>query len=540
MKRYIAIFLCMILLLGALPVFGYAAGLSRHEAVKQEVSRIYNKCLATAGKESFAGLCGLMTSHQLWHLGVNRTLGGTYNGNQQFDAYKDVSITSGGYYVTAYPAELYTLDQALATITRNGTKDADRILVGFSSTNTEAGSVYGHALVIHTIMDGIVYYVENYHTSLAGPEGSVIACTIDQFVRFYEDWTVLEGVIHFGDRRYSDSCQSFGTDLYLRTRFGSTLRSQPSLLGQNECERVRTVASGELLHATAVYMNTKGELYYYIDEGVHSGYVAANAVSICRMNAEALAANNMELPETVQSGKDANIKGTARASDSSISAMAAVITDATGKTVMEAQMDTTGSSCDFSMLNEQLDLSLLEDGSYTIRLYATAAFVSARGTGLVTLYDEQLLSESVLTVGQNTPQGRTIMPVQEEKLRDGWFVEEGVWYCYKNGKPCRGWITHLGVEYYLNDDGSVTTGWAEIDGFRRFFSNTGAVCTGWLTSVDGIHYWLSDGTEAVGMQRIAGKIYFFTEAGILLTEGTIEQDGVTYKIAANGVATIKQ
>lgn len=540
MKRFIATFLCIVLLLGALPVSGFAVGLSRQEAVKQEVSRIYTKCLETAGKESFAGLCGLMTSHQLWHLGVNRTLGGTYNGNQQFDAYKDASMTSGGYHITAYPAEMYTLDQALATITRNGTKDADKILVGFSSTNTEAGSVYGHALVIHTIMDGIVYYVENYYTSLAGKEGNVIACTIDQFVRFYEDWTVLEGVIHFGDRRYSDSCQSFGTDLYLRTRFGSTLRSQPSLVGQNECERLRTMAAGELLHATAVYMNTKGDLYYYIDEGMYSGFVAANAVSICRLNGEALTAKNIAVPETVQPGKDADIKGSAAASDSGISAMAAVLTNEKGETVMEARMDTTGCTCDFAMLNEQLDLSVLEEGSYTVSLYATAACVSAKGAGLVTLYDEQLLSESVLTVGEGAPRGRTAAPEQEEETRDGWFVEEGVWYYYKGGKPCRGWVTYLGVEYYLNDDGSVTTGWAEIDGFRRFFSTTGAVCTGWLTSSDGVHYWLTDGTEAVGMQRIAGKTYFFTQEGILLTEGTVEQDGVTYKISSNGVATIKK
>lgn len=539
MKRIVATLLCIVLLLLSVPGNAFAQGLSRQEAVKQEVSRIYTKCLQTAGKDSFAGLCGLMTSHQLWHLGVNRTLGGTYNGNQQFDTYKDATVTSGGYHVTAYPAELYTLDQALAAITRNGTRDADKILVGFQSTNTEAGSLYGHALVIHTIMDGIVYYVENYHTSMAGPEGNVIACTIDQFVRFYEDWTVLDGVVHFGDRRYSDSCQSFGTDLFVRTRFESTLRSQPCLMGKNECERLRTLAAGELLHATAVYMNDGGEMYYYIDEGMYSGYVAANAVSISCLNQEALSTADIEIPASLKPGQDMELVGSAAARDSAISAMAAVITDEKGETVLEARMDTTGSTCDLSALNEQLDLSVLAEGSYTVSLYATAACVSVKGKGLVTLYDEQLLYAASLCVGEDISRSRSVAPVGSEEEHDGWFVKEGVWHYYKHGKPCRGWVTYLGVEYYLKDDGSVTTGWEEIDGFKRFFSATGAVCTGWLTAADGVHYWLPDGTEAVGKQVIKGKTYFFTEEGVMITEGTVEEDGVTYKIQGSGIAVKK-
>ncbi len=539
MKRTLAAVLCIVLLVLMIPVQISAQGISSHEAVKQEVSRIYAKCLASAGKESFAGLCGLMTSHQLWHLGVNRELTATHNGNEQFDAYKNVAVTSGGYHVTAYPAELFTLDQALAAITQNGTRDAEKILVGFESTNTEAGSVYGHALVIHAIMDGTVYYVENYYTSLAGPEGSVITCSIDQFVKFYEDWTVLEGVIHFGDRRYSDSCQAFGTDVYVRTRFDSTLRSQPSLLGENDCRRIRTLAAGELLHATAVYMNKDGEMFYYIDEGHYSGYVTAKAVSISRMNKEALTGRNILLPETMKAGEDPKLSGTATANDCSVSAMSAVVTDEAGSKVLEAQLDTTGGTCNFSLLNEQLDLSQLTDGIYTLSLYATAACVTARGNGLSTMYSRQLMGSSILQVGEAQLTRRSAPPIEEETLPNGWSVTDGVWYYYKNGKPCTGWLTYLSVEYYLNDDGSVTTGWAEIDGFRRYFSPTGAVCTGWVTAPDGVHHFLPDGTEAVGMQSIDGKTYFFTEEGLLVTNSTLEQDGITYKIGSDGIAIEK-
>jgi hypothetical protein len=57
--------------------------------------------------------------------------------------------------VKAYPASQYTLLDALNTITRNGTLDVYNILVGFQRTNTQLGSIYGHALLIHGIIDGM-------------------------------------------------------------------------------------------------------------------------------------------------------------------------------------------------------------------------------------------------------------------------------------------------------------------------------------------------------------------------------------------------
>lgn len=538
MKKVLAMLLCAVLLIAALPgnALAVTQDLSEQDAVKQEVRRIYTKCLTSAGKTSFAGFCGLMTSHQLWHLGINENLGATVDGNKQFDMYANAGVTSGGYHITAYPSPEFTLDQALATITRNGTKDAENILVGFQATNTEAGSVYGHALVIHTILDGIVYYVENFPTSLAGAEGNVIAVTIEDFVKFYSDWTVLDGVIHFGNLQYSDSCQSFGTDLFVRTRFESTLRSEPCLLTENECVRLRSLMAGELLHATAVYKNTRGELYYRISDGVCTGYVAANAVSVVQLNNEALTLEDISIPEAMVQGDKASVSGKILAQSSGIGSMRLAVTDQKKRVVLEGQLDVVGCSCELEQMSEQLDFSQLETGEYTVSVYATAECVCVRGTGLVTQYSEQLLHTQSLAVGDGA-QSRRAAPKQEEKPADGWFLKDGVWHCYRNQKPCTGWVTYLGVDYYLNKDGSVTTGWAEIDGWQRYFSATGAMCSGWVTTDKGIHYWLPDGTEAYGWQEIDGKLYCFDEAGLLITEGTLENGGITYKIQPDGSAT---
>ena len=227
MKRLIALTVCIALLMAVLPGATGAVGEPTSESIKQEVQRVYQRCLALSGKESFVGYCGLMTSMQLWQLGVNDSHTGTGNGNTQFDHYANMRRTTGGCYVSAYPAEQFTLGQALNHITRNGKRNVEKILVGFESTNTEAGTQYGHACVIHRITDGKVYFVENFDTTVGGKEGTAICLTINEFVNFYAGWTVLEGVVYFEDSRFYNGCEYFGTDLYVRTRFESTLRSQP-------------------------------------------------------------------------------------------------------------------------------------------------------------------------------------------------------------------------------------------------------------------------------------------------------------------------
>lgn len=513
MKRMLAILLCAAMLLTALPGVAAAAGgaLSKN-ALIEEAKQIYQDCLVLAERESFAGVCGMMTSYQLWRMGINSWLE-TYDGNKQFDAYSQKETSSGGYHISAYPADTYTLEQALNKISENGTKDVYNILVGFEWTETEAGNIYGHACIINGIIDGTVYFVESFYTSLGGEEGNVIACSISKFANYFADWTVFDGVIYFS-RDYADSCQSFGTDMFVRTRFESSLRSLPCLPGENDCKVLRSLGAGELLRTTAVCKNNRDELFYRVEDGEQVGYVAAGAVSVARLNGEDLYLLWQNIPTALSPDKRLTLEGAVMAENASIESVTLTVTNGSGEVVMQVASDVQAESFDLSRLNGRLAMSALSQGAYMLTLTADAALVSAAGGQLTTRYETVELLKSPLVVGDMAVAG--LSASADVKIPDGWVWDGNLWYLYDQGQPCTGWKEYLGVRYYLNKDGSVLTGWAEIDDQMRYFSATGAMCTGWLNTEEGTFYLLPDGSAAVGTQTIRGETYEFDDYGILV------------------------
>lgn len=395
--RKICILLCAVLLLVTLagPARATDPQITPDEQYSRDAHQLYLQCIQSANVSSFRGFCGLMVSYQLWKLGINENLQ-IYDGNKQYDAYKDMKVTTGHHAVKAYDAKEFSLEEALNAISENGSKTVHNILVGFQWTNTEAGAIYGHACVINTIDKGLVYFTESFDHAMGHMEGQPIVCTIPEFVKFFEDWTKFEGVIHFGEKQYANSCTGFPVDTYLQLRFASVLRSEPCLVGENDCYTLRTLSAGEVLQATAVYENEDGDLFYCVKDGDAVGYVSANAV---------------------------------------------------------------------------------------FRFQAEKA------------------------------------PVE-----NGWFVQDGTWYCYENGAPCTGWVTRIGVRYYLKEDGSVTTGKARVDDLSRHFSATGALCQGWLVLPQGTYYLDDEGIPVMGFREIDGVSYYFDEDGLVdkTTEESVE------------------
>ena len=402
MKKIIAGLLAVLLFVAALPV-NVAAEESytpQGQLVAEEAERIYKLCRRTAGKSSFAGFCGLMTSHQLYNMGINDTLI-ICDGNKQFDYYKNMEMTSGGYSVKAYAAPQYNLEQALNTISRNGNLNVYNILVGFQWTNTEAGAQYGHAVIINAILDGTVYFVESFNYafgSLACKEGKTLTCSIEEFVDYFDSWARFEGIIYFGEKQYSDACKLYGTNVFLRTRFQSTLRSQPCLVGESGCRVLRKLAAGEILRATAVCKNTQGELFYRIAAGETFGYVSANAVIFQETNAEDIALVEGDIPASVAPGEKSKISGKITSDYAEVTQIGITVTDAAGATVLSAQLDTEGTAVELDKLNESLDLSSLPEGSYQVSVWATGNNVLVKNVGFTAQSITVTLLEQTLVV----------------------------------------------------------------------------------------------------------------------------------------------
>lgn len=431
-KRGIALLLSVLLLAAVFPMTVSAATEEEKTAIREQISRDYHSALYSAGKDSFGGYCGLMAGWQLYMMGVNSSVCG-YNGNLQFDYYAQMDTTTGGHKVRAYSAEDYTLKEALYAATKNGKRDVYNMLVGFQWTNTQAGASYGHAVVVYGVIDGMVYFTESFQTSLGSYPGAPIVVSIDGFVDFFDDWTMFDGLIVFGDKSYVNHCTEYPSELFVKATQAAAIYSQPCTPAENKAETqlMRTVPAGERLRVTGLYENTWNQFYYQIQEDEKTGYIAAEAV----------------------------------------------------QPVLE-----------------------LEKGSSYI-------------------FDGRLESGRLVQQTKNSRQ-----------IKDGWVWEQGNWYFYDNGVPRTGWFCCEGVDYYLQPDGSVTTGWKNINGQDRYFSDTGAMRTGWLADAQDRYYLMSNGAKATGWRTVDGSKYYFDENGVLQFNRWLTDDSETYYLSADGSA----
>lgn len=531
-RRVWALVLAAALMLGATPLAAYAVT-EEEEALIQATKKSYRSGLAATGKSSFRGLCGAMVSYQLRYFGITR-YAELWNGNKQFDNHAASPITSGGYYTDAYPAGEFTLEEALNAVTAGGTRDTGCILVGFERTDTEAGARFGHACVISGIIDGKVYFTESFNTSIGGPEGSVICCTIEEFAEFYRDWTEFEGLVHFCES-YAQTCVQYGTDIFVRTRFSMSLRSQPRLVGQGGCTVLRTLSAGERLRVNAVVKNDAGELFYQVLDGGRMGYIVAQTATLDRVNGEDLLLEDAVLPESFDVGQAPALKGVIRAKYGLVGAVELVISDEKGEVIDRQQKIVDGSICDLETVGQLLQLEQLQKGRYTLSVYADTASAHVFEDALTYSYATMLLAQQTLWVGMEPQQLTAVAARSQRELKDGWLWEGDSWYYYDHGKTRSGWVRYLGVEYYLQADGAVTVGWSEVDGVMRCFSDTGALCVGWLTTEKGTHYAFSDGRLAEGWQTIGTARYYF-DGTVLQTEGERADGDRIYRLQPDGKA----
>ena len=95
-----------------------------------------------------------------------------------------------------------------------------------------------------------------------------------------------------------------------------------------------------------------------------------------------------------------------------------------------------------------------------------------------------------------------------------------------------GWLSLDGERYYFDGDGVMRTGINEIDGNTYYFDIDGKLRSGWVDD-GGKRYFDADGRMAVGWKDIDGSRYCFSDNGMAKT-GICEIDGQVYCFDGNG------
>jgi uncharacterized repeat protein (TIGR02543 family) len=528
--RILSLTLALLLVISvAVPAPATAAATTADE-IKQQIKTTYKRAKSYYGRNSFDGYCGAFVTAELYLMGITATPVG-FDGKDAYNAFHRQSVTSGGYGVKAYPAKAYSLRSALNEITKNGTQNAHNILVGFEKTPSAAGRRYGHAVVIHAILDGTVYFAESYGVTLNGKryaEGAPISCSIPDFCNYYASTTIqLDGVIYFGLKTYADKCVDYATSAWGFAASEGQLWSQPCESDVDaSSEPVRVLTAGEQLNITGLYMNTAGEYWYELDQA-DSGYVRAEHVTISQLRFDDVTILGATAPTVLSKGKPFNVKGTILSEMNSIYSVRARVYGLDGTEMTQLIHATEMVACKSyelagSDISKKLSFRDLEVGRYryelaaivgnyyvengqlltgwdTVNLWSADFLVAEENTGVnVVTFDacggNTGLNRSIVATGQKMGQ----LPIAQRQgyVFLGWYTEaEGGDHitaddvlkedmiCYARWISLEelqaGWLSH-GTCWYLYSDGVSTMGCIEVEGTLYYFSLVDPLGQSWM------------------------------------------------------------
>lgn len=561
MRKGIALFLVIVLVALLLPTPAYGVATSA-EAIQQQIRTTYSKAFQLNNYTSFNGWCATLVNWQTYLLGIDTVKYGC-DGKDEFDLYSKMTMTTGGYRVKSYPASQYTLRQAFDAITCGGTVDAYNILVGFQKTNTEAGQIYGHAVFLHAVIGNTVYFTECYDSGIDGrywAEGSPISCSVEEFCRYYNAWTVLDGVVYFGLKTYADMCRQYTTSLDTMTLTRTNVMYEPVDAGVNDTDPLvnGVIGKGEIIRVTELLQTPGGSYWYGVESAGLRGYVpAGNLVSLG--GGEIAAAENMKVPTSLHIGNGFVLGGTVSAKNGSLQQVVVEVYSGEGanKTVhFSAAVDNAGSrfSLNTPAIDNKMTFRSLPVGTYRLAVRATVAGYAYEGGQLLIKEETAELWNSEFRVADNWGKHHTVTfdPNGGSCGTDKTAIAAGqsvgtLPIAQRPGHTFVGWYagdvlvteqTLVTADMTLTArwiaDGGEYTGWLQTENGWTYLEN-GSFVSGWFTA-DGVSFYrYGDGTVPTGWTELDGKLYYFSTLGGAQT-GWMELDGQRYYLLENGAA----
>lgn len=552
--RIISLLLVMALALIMLPATASAAG-SDAQAIQKQIESTYRTAQWRSGKSSFNGYCGSLVNWQTYILGIDQSKYGC-DGKNEFDLYSQLGMTTGGYRVESYPASRYTLREALNAITKNGTIDAYNILVGFQRTNTQQGSIYGHALLIHGIIDGVVYFMECYSTSLGGqywPEGSAISCSIDTFCDYYNRWTVFDGIAYFGLKTYADACEVYPADMYAMAKEKLTVYEEPFDAQYSQAEKLeKSYIPGQMVRVTNLLKTPEGKFFYQIEFDGQTGYVIADKLACAVFCESQVELSGLKVPTALYRGYGFWLRGTASAGNSSLSGIYVAVYSAgeNGKEMLAFSGALRASGNSISLSDSRLDNAMtfrsLASGKHRLVITATVEnYILSEGVPTaqtsekeiwnseflittnwnktcVVTFDgnggDPLLDQRVLAAGEEVGElpggeragyvltGWSLDPEGTKLVTDQTVFEDNVtlyaqWEQSQEQTIPQGWHKGNDSWHYHDYKGRFLDGMFIYEGLTFLQNEKGELQTGWQKVGDFIHYFNEAGAMVIGWQH---------------------------------------
>ena len=488
--------------------------------IERQIIRLYKEARSLTGRYSFDGYCGTLVNAQLKLLGITTKVVGN-NGNQEYDCYAAQRVTSGGFRTQSFSAKSYTLLEALNALTEGGTVDVTNVLVGFQQTRSSAGRRYGHALMIHAIIDGTVYFMESYSLTIGGKyfrEGSPVSCSIEEFARYYTATTIsFDGVVHFSQQGYADRCKAYPSNLSVICT-GGELMSQPcETMIDKDSTLVRKLLDGEPLQVTGVYQNSMGEYWYRVGE--KDGYVRADRTRMESLILSDISITGTVAPTILRQGNGYQVKGVIASRFNSVYTVRAQVyklgeeqTPVLSVTDMVEGMyyDLSGSSVSKDLMFRTLpagqyryELAVIVDDHYvqagqlnigweTVELWSSEFQVVEESgeLGIITLDAKGgsvALDQTVVPL--DTPLQSLPVPQLAGSVFQGWYTEDGV-----------------RVEPHTVPQGDMTL-------YAHWIEET-ALYEAWNDHGKSLYYY-SDGVTTMGSILVDGIVYYFSSVGTM-------------------------
>lgn len=119
-----------------------------------------------------------------------------------------------------------------------------------------------------------------------------------------------------------------------------------------------------------------------------------------------------------------------------------------------------------------------------------------------------------------------------------WVLSGDDYYWKKNsgGNLTNAFLDYKNNTYYLNQNGIMAKGWAQVDGKWYYFRNWGGMYKNTFLEYDNNTYFLdANGVMAVGWKQINGNWYYFRDWGGMYKDKLFSYDNNNYYVNADGV-----